>query len=101
MPNQRDVQRWLDTATTLLPEEITGEQQLAIEGLIGNPGMLAVLGLMLSARQGMYLQVANMPLSTDAGRYQAAVLQGQIKAIDMLPQTLLDLFPVAGTDETK
>lgn len=42
----------------------------------------------LEVRQGLYAQLAGVDLSTESGRFRAAHIQGQIFALDMLPDIM-------------
>lgn len=89
---QAAVQAWLDkvevvTDIALLPPEDVHE----LQSLLGSRAMSLLLGLMMGSRQGCYLQLANAELATAEGRHNAAVIQGTIRGIVMLPQTLLEL----------
>lgn len=96
MPNQRQVQELLDGVDFIGERPLFAHEQEAIESLLGHPGLPVLLGTLLGTRQGCYVQIAAMPLVSEASRYQAAVLQGTIKGIDLVSQSLLQLFPAAG-----
>jgi hypothetical protein len=94
MANQREIQEWLDKAEVIV--QPNADQQRALEGIVGGDGLLVLLGLLVGSRQGFYLQLSQTPLSDPAQTYRAAVLQGQIKGIDLVAQTVLNMFPAAG-----
>jgi hypothetical protein len=96
MPNQKQVQEVFDRVQLIDDRPLMSHEVEAMESLVEHPGLAVLLGLMAGARQGFYLQLSNMPLSTEPGRYQGAVLQGQIKGFDLVPQIILEAFPPAG-----
>lgn len=93
MPNQREVQAFLDS----VPEKLLLNEMESMElsTLMQHPGFTHLLGLLVTARQGCYVQLGNMTLYNEAGRHHASVLQGMIKGIDLVHQTLLEQFPMA------
>lgn len=99
MPDFNHAQAYLNSV-----EEKTNLNQFecdAVQKLIEQPGMALLLGLLVTTRQGMLMQLANMNLYSEAGRYQAAVLQGRVQGIDLFHQTLLEQFPMAESPERK
>lgn len=99
MPNQREVQAFLDR----VPEKLTLNEVEAQEliQLLQHPGFTHLLGLLITARQGFFFQLSNMTLYSEQGRYHASVLQGTIKGIDLVHQTLLEQFPMAEAVEQR
>jgi hypothetical protein len=93
--NPSTVQDWLESITPIA--ESTEQQDAAARELLGNDGLAAVIGLMLGSRQTFYTQLAHLPLDTAANVSRASVIQGQIKGIDLLRQTLLELATPAET----
>lgn len=84
------LERWLNSIQPL--EEITSEMY---DGLMrqcqnGSP-LHGLIGLMLGARLGLMEQLANAPLGTAEKMAGAAVIQGAIKGMDEIRQTLLAL----------
>lgn len=98
MPNQAEIQKYFDGIEGIGDRALFTDEQNALESLVGHEGFSVLLGLMVGTRQGFLTQLGAMPLSTEPGRYQAAVLQGQIKGLNLLPQLVLDQFPSGGAD---
>jgi hypothetical protein len=81
-------QAWIEAQLPLVTP--TKEQALALRSLIGGQGLGTLLGLMHGSRQTYFVQLSNCKLGTPEGVAQAAVLQGAIKGIDLLRDTLLE-----------
>jgi hypothetical protein len=94
------IQAWLDEVEVKTDVALLTQQEMhdALE-LIGHPGMKVLLGLMIGSRQGCYVRLANAGLSNTAEAIAAAVIQGTIRGIDMLPNTLLELAVPAQAGE--
>lgn len=94
MANQQAVQRWLDNVQLLTDEglaELSVGDRAALEQLLGHRGMELLLGLMMGTRQGLYVQLAAMPLHSPEHASRASVTQGKIAGIDLLWGTLLEI----------
>lgn len=91
--NQRAVQAWLDTIEA--KAGLNSQEQDELLRLFAEPGLPHLISLMMGARQALYAQLANQPLSSAEAVARASVIQGQIKGIDMLPETLLEMVPPA------
>jgi hypothetical protein len=89
---RKDVMRWLEELP-ILAELKDSKQAEAVRSLAGHEGFGLLIGLLMATRQAFYVQLANLPIgnSTDAARF--SVLQGQTKGIDLVRETLLELFP--------
>lgn len=88
---REELEKFLDNIPELLEPSV--EQHDAIFALMQNKGFIALLGLLQAGRQGFYMQLANTPLHDELHRHAASVIQGQIKGIDAIRDTLLSLIP--------
>ncbi len=92
---------WLEDIP-LVTEILTEEQAEALESLVGHEGFQLLLGLILAEKQGLYMRLANTPL-VEGQVIAAAVIQGQIKGIERLRETLVEqaqlLFGREGSKE--
>lgn len=94
--NADATQAWLDTVEVVTDlTDLTEGEITAARSLLGHPGMKVLLGLMIGARQGFYVQLGNMGLGDEAAACRASVIQGMVKGIDLLPSTLLELVAPA------
>lgn len=83
-----EIKDWLEShqpKAELLPDEAE-----ALQSLIGNKGLGALLSLMMAARHVSYITLAALPLGTDEMVARASVIQGTIKGIDLIRETLLE-----------
>jgi len=96
-----ELQKLLDNIEGVVEPNI--EQRRALIEMLDTPGFKVLIGLLITSRQGLYVQLGNVQLATPEGVSRAAVLQGIIKGIDLVPQTLLDLMLPAqvGTEGAK
>jgi hypothetical protein len=91
MPNPEHVQAWLESTPVLA--ELTDSKQLEmVQSLVGHEGFHLFLGLLLGSRQAFYTALSAIPLDGAANAARASVLQGQIKGIDLVRQTVLEQF---------
>lgn len=72
----------------LTDEDMDAERLRDLLQLTEHSGFAVLFGLLLASRQGKYAMLANAPL-TDHGRYNAAVIQGQIKGIEEIGATVI------------
>lgn len=82
---------------TLLTD-LDSKQLDEVQMLLEQPGIYHLLGLLLGEKQGKLVQLSNLPLHSEQHRYMAAELQGQIKALDSLRYTIIDLFQTAADE---
>lgn len=81
--------------------QLTNKQLLEVQEALELPGIYHLIGLMLGEKQGKMVQLCNLPLADESRRYMASELQGQIKALDSLRYTILDLFQPAANEGTQ
>jgi hypothetical protein len=83
------VESWVNNILPLAA--LTQEQEKAVQELLGHSGVEVLVGLMLGTREAFLVMLASLPLNTPANVTHASVLQGQIKGIDLLRHTLIEL----------
>jgi len=84
-----EFEKWLDNTDIIT--EPTQEEILLAREVISSEGMRVVWGLMLGTAQGKRVALENAPLGTPETDHRAAVIQGGIKGIYVLRDTLLEL----------
>lgn len=86
---QSELQQQLDNAPVLsgVPDSKAAE---ALLDLFAHPGFITLWGLLLGARQGQLLMLAQLPLGNAQQVTHAAVIQGKIKGIECLRDTALE-----------
>lgn len=78
-------------------DELLPMEKEQVKKLVEDVGFHHLLRLMLGARQAQYMVLSNIMLGDPSNVARASVIQGQIKGIDMLRETVLELFkPVEG-----
>lgn len=77
--------------------------QLAeLQKVLTAPGFQVFMGLLLSVRNGHLQMIANLPIVSKEDHWRTAVLQGQIKSVDIIRETLLQLYqPKDATPQPK
>lgn len=96
---QKDLEAWLESAVPMDGTEITALKQAEIEQILGHPGLLSIVGLMLGARMTAYTQLAAISLHDGQQVARASVIQGTIRGIDLLRATLLERGTPADAEE--
>lgn len=96
--------RWLDNAEFIT--EPTQEQIAFAREVLSAEGMRVIWGMQLAAAQGYRVQLENTPLGTPERDAAASLLQGSIKGIYTLRDTLIELVemgkrPAAPEQETE
>jgi hypothetical protein len=94
MATAEEAQGWL-TSLPVVTEIEDSKQLEAVQSLLGHEGFATFLGLLLGSRQAFYVALAAIPLDGAANAARASVLQGQIKGIDLVRQTVLEQFTPA------
>lgn len=91
MSNREDVERWLSSVPVYaeLPDSKALED---VVSLVGHPGFYHLLGLMMGSKQAYMVQLSHIPLNNADAAARASVLQGQIKGIELLRETMLEQF---------
>jgi len=85
----RELQYLFDNAPVLeaVPNSKAQEE---LEELFKHPGFVILWGLMLGARQGFLITLANLPVGGTEEVRRLGVIQGTIKGIDLLRETALE-----------
>lgn len=87
----KDMQTFLNSLPLITQE--TGKDKDQIYEMIQTSGFATFWGCLLAVRQANYVMLSNTPMGDSLGRYNAAVLQGQIKGIDQIGALLIQMFP--------
>jgi hypothetical protein len=86
---RKDLENKLAVAPVLV--ELDGKQMEAVEEFFKSDVPAILWGLMLGSKQAHYVALSNSPLTNMETVSRAAVIQGQIKGIDLFYDTLLEL----------
>lgn len=95
---RKEVQAWFDEIKPLTALEDSKDRE-QFEKLLGHPGFAVLLGLMVTARQGFYMQLSKLPLQGAADAARASVIQGTITGIELLWETVLDQCSVSSPED--
>lgn len=85
----KEFERWLDSTEPV--DEPTSEQIAQARHVLSSDGMRVIWAMLVGAAQGKRVELENAPLGTPAEAQRAAVIQGSIKGIYMVRDTLLEL----------
>lgn len=82
--------------------DVSETQLTSLFKLLEHDGFPVLLGLLLGERQTKYVQLSNIKLGTPEQQVAAAVLQGQIKGLDRVRETMIEMVPdTESTDESE
>lgn len=84
--NREETEAWLNRVPVL--SEPSDEQAEALRALFGSVGLTTFLGLLLGARQALYAFMSNVPLGDAENDCAAAVVQGKIRGIELVFDTV-------------
>lgn len=76
------------TPVSTVPEDSKAHEDIL--ALYEHPGFYHLYGLLLGARQGQLMMLAQVPLGNAAQVTHAAVIQGTIRGIELFYQTALE-----------
>lgn len=94
--NLPDTERWLSRLPVI--SDPSDEQRNALNDLYESVGLTTLLGLLLGARQGLLVFLSNLPLGTPEADCAAAVIQGKIRGLEMVSDTVREMS-VSDDDE--
>lgn len=92
-----DLENWLNNLPVLTT--VGDKARDEFKALLGGDAMTAFLGLLLGTRQGYYAQLSNYPLGNAESSCRASVIQGHIKGIDMVIDTVRELAQSPKSEE--
>lgn len=90
MKRAEEIEKWLNAVP--IRTELTSAELDDLFDLTQNRAFKALLGLLLGERQSKLIQLANLALNSPEASARASVLQGEIKGIDKIRETLIEVF---------
>lgn len=72
--------------------EASGAEIDAMISLVDQEGFKVLVGLLLGEKQALFEQMLLLPLGTPDQDYRMAVTQGQIKGIESIRRTMLEVL---------
>lgn len=90
MKKFEEIEQWLNDVPIRTELSAIELEQLFL--LTTNAAFKGLLGLLLGERQSKLIQLANLPLNSPETSARASVLQGEIKGIDKIRQTLIEVY---------
>jgi hypothetical protein len=90
MKKAEEIEKWLNAVP--IRTELTGAELDDLFNLTTNRAFKALLGLLLGERQSKLVQLANLPINSPETSARASVLQGEIKGIDKIRETLIEVY---------
>lgn len=91
MTDRNSIIPWLNSIEIVA--EPTGDQIDEVWKLLDEPGLAVLLGLLLGQRQGSLVTLSLVPAASVENQHTISRIQGEIKGLDALRNTLLELFP--------
>lgn len=95
--NRKDTEAWLSRVPVI--SQPSDEQAEALRGLFGSVGLTTLLGLILGTRQALYAFMSNVPLGGPENDCAAAVVQGKIRGLELVFDTVREQAVSDETDE--
>jgi hypothetical protein len=90
MKKAEEIEKWLNAVP--IRTELTGAELNDLFELTANRAFKALLGLLLGERQSKLVQLANLAINSPETGARASVLQGEIKGIDKIRETLIEVY---------
>ncbi len=102
LTRRAEVQRWLDQLRLEASLDKFEDKELdALAEALGSAPLAAALKLQLQAQQQWRIQLSQVSLHDPRNVSLASVLQGQIKAVDLICETLLQALPDTQVDASQ
>lgn len=90
MKKVEEIEQWLNAVP--IRTELSAIELEELFQLTENRAFKALLGLLLGERQSKLVQLANLPINSPETGARASVLQGEIKGIDKIRETLIEVY---------
>lgn len=81
-------------------DDATTAQRDDLRAMLDHKGFPVLMGLLMGQQQGLYGMLANVSPATAEGAHQIGVIQGQIKGIAAIRETVLEMCEIQRSDET-
>lgn len=95
--NIADTERWIQSIPTI--SEPSDEAADALRNLYGSVALTTLLGMVKGARQALYALLSNVPLGGEENDCAAAVIQGKIRGLETIFDTVREVAVSDDADE--
>lgn len=93
LTRRSEIRQWLAQLEQQARQDLEPSEIDALAALLGEVGLSAYLKLAFAAQLGWQKQLSTLSLHEPRNVTLATVLQGQIKAVDLLASALLEMLP--------
>lgn len=97
--NLRETEDWLASLPVIATP--ADSQVEALRSLYGGDGLTTLLGLLLGTRQAFYAYLSNLPVGTPEADCAVAVIQGKIKGLEKVLDTVREMAVSSDSDDER